>query len=227
MNMLSCNNYEMKQGSVLCQATILMFVLLLPPISEAATNTVLPEGTRITLQLNNTLSTKSNSEGDVFTAVVTMPVYLGNQMVIPKGSVVNGSISRILRPGRFKGKAIMNLLFQSISIPGRGQINITATLVRVDAEGNRGINGEGRIEAESSTGRDVAKVAAPTIAGAGIGTLAGGGKGAGIGASVGAAIGLATVFTSRGTDVEVQRGSSLDILLDRALTIPSEGESEP
>ena len=225
--MLSCNNYKMKQGGVLCQGIILMFVLMLSPISEADTNTILPEGTRITLQLNNTLSTKSNSEGDTFTAVVTMPVYLGDQMVIPKGSVVNGSISRILRPGRFKGKAIMNLLFQSISIPGRGQMAILATLVRVDPEGNRGIRSEGPIEGESSTGSDVGKVAAPTVAGAGIGALAGGGKGAGIGAGVGAAIGLATVFSSRGKDVEVQRGSALDILLDRALTIPSEGEAAP
>jgi len=215
----------MKKRGVICQGFILLFVLFLSPISQAATDTVLPEGTRITLQLNNPLSTKLNSEGDTFTAVVTMPVYLGNQMVIPKGSVVNGSISRILRPGRFKGKAILNLLFQSISIPGRGQIDIVATLVRVDAEGNRGIHSEGRIEGESSTGGDIGKVVAPGLAGAGIGTLAGGAKGAGIGAGVGAAIGLATVFTSRGKDIEVHRGSTLDILLDRALAIPSEGEA--
>jgi hypothetical protein len=223
--MLSCNNCKMKESSVFFQSITLIVFLFLSPISEAATDTVLPEGTRITLQLNNTLSTKSNNEGDAFSAVVTMPVYLGNQMVIPKGSAVNGSISRILRPGRFKGKAIMNLLFQSISIPGRGQLAIVATLVRVDADGNRGIRSEGRIEGEGSTGSDAGKVVAPTIAGAGIGTLAGGGKGAGIGAGVGAAIGLATVFASRGKDIEVQRGSSLDILLDRALIIPSEGEA--
>jgi hypothetical protein len=223
--MLSCNNYIMKQRGIICQGFILLFVLFLSPISQAAADTVLPEGTRITLQLNNPLSTKSNSEGDTFTAVVTMPVYLGNQMVIPKGSVVNGSISRILRPGRFKGKALLNLIFQSISIPGRGQITIVATLVRVDAEGNEGIRSEGRIEGESSTGNDIGKVVAPGLAGAGIGTLAGGAKGAGIGAGIGAAIGLATVFTSRGKDIEVHRGSTLDILLDRVLTIPSEGEA--
>lgn len=217
----------MKQSGIYCQGFILIFVLLLSPIAQAAADIVLPEGTRITLQLNNTLSTKTNSEGDAFTAVVTMPVYLGNQMVIPKGSVVNGSISRILRPGRFKGKAIMNLIFQSISIPGRGQMAIAATLVRVDAEGNRGIHSEGRIEGENSAGSDIGKVAAPGLAGAGIGTIAGGGKGAGIGAGVGAAVGLATVFTSRGKDIEVQRGSSLDILLDHPLTISSEGETAP
>jgi hypothetical protein len=118
----------------------------------------------------------------------------------------------------------MNLLFQSITIPGRGQIPIVATLVRVDPEGNGGIRSEGSLEGESSTGSDVGRVITPGLAGAGIGTVAGGGKGAGIGAAVGAAVGLATVFTSRGKDLEVRRGSTLDISLDRPLTIPSEGE---
>jgi hypothetical protein len=174
--------------------------------------------------LNKNLSTKTNSEGDPFTAVVTMPVYLGDRMVIPKGSLVNGSISRILRPGRFKGKAVMNLRFQSIDIPGRGQTPIVATLVSMDPDGNGGIRSEGSVEGEGSTTNDAGRVLTPGLIGAGIGTLAGGGKGAGIGAGIGTAIGLASVFTSRGKDLEVHRGSTLGIALDRPLTIPSESD---
>jgi type IV secretory pathway VirB10-like protein len=181
-----------------------------------------PEGTRITLQMNETLSTKFNAEGDAFTAVVTTPVYFGDRVVIPKGSVVNGSISRILRPGRLKGKAILDLIFQSIKIPGHKQMNIVATLVRVDSEGNSGVRSEGRVEGESSVGSDFGKVIAPSIAGAGIGGLAGGGRGAGIGAGVGAVAGLASIFTSRGKDLEIHRGSTLDIKLDRPLIIPTD-----
>lgn len=222
--MLLCKNDVVKRCFSLTLSLALLLVFFNPPVSLAASEMILLEGTRITLQLNDRLSTKSNSEGDDFTAVVTTPVYLSDRIAIPKGSWVTGRISRILRPGRFKGKAVMNLLFQSINIPGRGQMPIMATLVRVDPEGNGGIRSEGSLEGEGSTGSDIGKVLIPGLAGAGIGTVAGGGKGAGMGAAIGAAVGLATVFTSRGKDLEVHRGSTLDISLDRPLTIPPEGE---
>jgi hypothetical protein len=214
----------MKQFSRFLLSNLLITTLLTPSLSWAANDTVLPEKTRITLQLNNKLSTKVNSEGDGFTAYVTAPVQLGDKIIIPKGSIVTGSISRIIRPGRFKGKAVLNVLFQSIEIPGRGQLPIAASLARMDSEGNGGIRSEGTVEGEGSEGSDIGKIVMPGIVGAGVGTLAGGGKGAAIGGGIGAAIGLATVFATRGKEIEVPRGSSMDITLDKPLMIPPEEE---
>jgi hypothetical protein len=203
-------------------ALISALLLFSPPQVLLSADMTLPEGTRVYLQLNTPLSTRTSSEGDAFTAVVTEPVSIGEKIVIPKGSDVTGSVSRIQRPGRFKGKAVMTLQFQSISIPGRGQLTIVASLIGVDREGNRGVNDEGTIVGEGSEGRDAGRVIVPGLAGAGIGTLAGGGKGAGIGAGVGVSIGLASVFTSRGKDIEIRRGATLDISLDKPLVIPPE-----
>lgn len=190
--------------------------------TQSAGEVTLAEGTRITLQLNEHLSTKLNSEGDTFTAVVSAPVLQGDKLVIPKGSIVRGSISRVVRPGRFKGKAVMNLLFQSIRIPGRGEFAIVASLAKVDSEGNTVVKSEGTVQGEGSTGSDVGRVVKPGLAGAGIGALAGGARGSAIGAGVGAAVGLATVFATRGKDLEVPRGAAMDILLDRPLSLPPE-----
>ncbi len=206
---------------MICLALLLVNPALHPVC--AASDIAVPEGTIIGLQLNNHLSTKTNSEGDSFTAVVTTPIFLDERIAIPKGSTVTGSISRILRPGRFKGKAVLNLLFQSIDIPGHGQLPIVATLVNIDSEGNESVHSEGGIEGEGSRKGDTAKVIVPGVAGAGVGTLAGGGKGAGIGAGVGIAIGLASVFTSRGKDIELNKGATLEISLDRPLTLSSPG----
>ncbi len=203
-------------------SSLLLTALLMQSASIAASDTVLPEKTRITLQLNNKLSTRVNSEGDAFTAYVTAPVLIGDKIVIPKGSVVTGSISRIIRPGRFKGKAVLNVLFQSIEIPGRGQVPIAASLARMDADGEAGIRSEGTVVGEGSEGNDIGRVVMPGIVGAGVGTLAGGGKGAAIGGGIGAAIGLAAVFATRGKEIEVPRGSTLDITLDKPLAIPPE-----
>ena len=219
--MLPFNNETMKR---ICSILIILAFAFPPPAAQASGNGTLPEGTRISLQLNDHLSTKVNNEGDSFTAVVISPVYLGDRIVIPKGSLVAGSISRIIRPGRFRGKAVMNLLFQSLNIPGRGQLPIAASLVSVDSEGNSGVRTENTVEGESSGRGDAGRVVVPGLAGAGIGTLAGGGKGAAIGAGVGAAIGLATVFSTRGKDLQVRRGATMDIALDRPLSVPPEGE---
>lgn len=197
-------------------------VNLLFPGSQEIT---IPEGTRVSLQLNDHLSTKLNNEGDAFTAKVIAPVYVGDRVAIPKGSVVTGSVSRIVRPGRFRGKAVMNLLFQSIRIPGHAEILIpSASLVRVDEEGNSGVRPEGGVAGGGSVSKDTARVLTPGATGAGIGAVVGGGKGAAIGAGVGAAAGLITIFATRGKDLEMRRGTTLDIALDRPLVIPPEIE---
>jgi hypothetical protein len=199
------------------------FLLLSGKISaQTGTEVILPEGTKISLQLNDCLSTKLNKEGETFTATVTAPIYLKERMVIPKQSIVSGSISRILRPGRFKGKAMMNLIFESIHLPGLAEIPIVASLVHIDPNSNGDVRGEGTITSEDTKGQDAAKVAVPTMAGAGIGAIVNGGKGAAIGAGVGAVIGLASL-TRPGKDLEIKRGAAIEIILNRALPIPVEG----
>ena len=162
--MFPCKKARMTFRLIMLQI-IISAALLLQPLELRAADTILPEGTRISLQLNDDLSTKSNSEGDAFTAIVMAPVNLGDKIVIPKGSVVNGSISRMIRPGRFKGKAGMYLLFQSISIPGRGQLPIFATATRINSPGSGDVGIEGRIEGEGS-GESAGKIVAPALAGA-------------------------------------------------------------
>lgn len=206
-------------GSGLLAAVILSPASVLAQ-GQAAGELLLEKGTKITLQLNDHLSTRLSKEGDAFTATVTAPVVVRDRVVVPKGSVVAGSVSHVQRPGRFRGKAVMNLLFESVRVPGKGPLPIVASLVRIDAEGNTGT--EGAITGEGSVGKDAGTVAKPGLVGAGIGGLIGGGKGAAIGAGIGAAAGLGTVFATRGKDLEVRRGSTMEIVLDRPLPVPVE-----
>jgi hypothetical protein len=220
--MLSCKNVGMKEFISVPLGLALLLAFGTPLISAAPPDAVIPEGTQISLQLNTNLSTRANSEGDAFTAVVTKPVYVGDRIIIPKGGVVNGSIARLLRPSRFKGKAVMNLSFQSIDIPGRGQVALMATLISVDPKGIGDIHSEGGIEGRTSAGSDIGSVLVPGLIGAGIGTLAGNRRGAVIGAGIGAGVGLAALFSSNGKDIEIRRGSMLVIELNRPLPIPAE-----
>ena len=209
-----------------------MVVLLLaccPALSEpqAGGEIVLEKGTKIYLHLNDHLSTKLNRDGDVFTAEVVVPVFFKGRLVIPKGSIVTGYVSRVQRPGRFRGKAMMNLVFDSIQTPGGKAVSLVASLLQVNPDGKAAVGTEGTVTGEGSAGKDAATVAKPGLAGAGIGAIAGGGKGAAIGTGIGAVAGLATVFATRGKDLELRRGSSMEIVLDRPLTLLPDTSSPP
>jgi hypothetical protein len=78
-------------------------------------------GTEIHLVLLNALSTNVNRDGDPFEAIVSAPVFLGNQLLLPAGTHVRGVVSRVYGPKRFnlfRGQAAMVLQFQSIQLGG-------------------------------------------------------------------------------------------------------------
>jgi hypothetical protein len=195
---------------------ILMFSALAQIFGAApdvrAEDILLPKGTQITLQLNDALSTASNMEGDEFTAVVATPVYLGERIVIPKGSVVIGSVSRILRADRLKGKAVLDLMFQSIRVPERKPADIAATLIRIDTAGSGG----------TQTAESFAEREKP----AGGSSMSGNPKieirvqsPAGKNTRVGASGGLPSIFNSQGGDLKIPREAIMDITLDQPLTL--------
>src|SRR5437762_506669 len=58
------------------------------------------QGTQIHLQLLTDISTGAARDGDPFMAIVTEPVALGDQLVLPVGTRVNGIITTINKPRR-------------------------------------------------------------------------------------------------------------------------------
>jgi type IV secretion system protein VirB10 len=81
---------------------------------------------------------------------------------------------------------------------------------------------EGKITSESNKGGDARSVGEATAIGTSVGTIAGAaggrtGMGLGVGAAAGAAAGLAGVLLSRGPDAILEKGTQLDMVLDRDL----------
>ena len=63
------------------------------------------------------------------------------------------------------------------------------------------------------------------VAGATIGGLAGGWKGAGIGGGIGAGVGTAIGMLSRGADVRLEPGTSVEMVIQR--DVPLDGKRLP
>src|SRR5882672_944645 len=180
---------------------------------------LVPAGTRIGVVLENGISTRSAKPGDSVYLQTSFPITQNNRIVIPVGSYLRGELIDSKRPGKIKGKGEFRLRLNTLILPNGYTVNLNAAPRSADSGGKETMDSEGKMTGSGGKGKDVGTVATTTATGAGIGAIAGGGKGAGIGAGVGGLIGLGAVLLTRGPEAELPRGSTLDIVLEKDLTL--------
>lgn len=135
---------------------------------------IVPSGTAVTVSLGSALGSKLSQSGQTFTGTVAKDVLVGNEVVIPKGSTVSGTVTDAKALGKFKGGALLNIRLDSINLNGYDMPVQTAA----------------RSFTEKGKGKRTAVMTGGGAALGGIiGALAGGGKGAAIGAAAGAGAG--------------------------------------
>src|SRR6516164_2678555 len=179
-----------------------------------------PSGTKIPLTLTQGITSKTAKEGDPVYAQTAFPVTQNNRILIPAGTYVQGVVRRVVRPGRVKGRAELQMSFTSMIFPNGYTVVIPATVEGVPGSQSVSTKGtEGTVQGDSSKGKDAATIARTTAAGAGIGAIAGSGKGAGIGVASGGALGLATVLLTRGPEIQLDPGASVEMILERELNL--------
>lgn len=187
----------------------------------------LQEGTEIVLRMHTTVDTEISQKGDRIICTVEEPILIDNIEVIPVGSRVLGRVGDIKKPGRFGRGGQLVLRFDSIEVPGAGNVKISGSLVDIyDPEYEDRITDEeieelkgvelGREGEVKGAGPRKLKRAASLGGGAGIGAAAGGGLGAAIGVAVGA--GVAFVWF-KGKHVELPAGIGMIMRIDRGLTL--------
>lgn len=188
-----------------------------PPAEKQHIYVVEP-GTKILLNLINSISTRNAAEGDRVYLETAFPVLVDGKMVIPTGSYVTGTVTQVKRAGKVKGRAALFIRFDSLTLPNGVTRDFRARAATLDGDQKGSIDrSEGKIKGDSDKLGDATKVATTTSYGAMIGGVASGAKGAGIGAGAGAVAGLAGVLISRGPDATLERGSTMEMLLDRQL----------
>jgi uncharacterized protein YcfJ len=154
------------------------------------------------IRLDTALSTKTNVEGDRFTASVVEPRTY-------EGATLQGHIAKLNRSGRMTGRTEMSLDFDTITINGRtspfyGQISkVLAT------ESVKSVDEEGNVESASKTKDTEIRGIGGAALGAIIGAIAGGGTGAAIGAIVGAGAGAGSVYVQGNKDLLLDTGTQI------------------
>jgi hypothetical protein len=180
----------------------------------------IPSGTKVPLALKQAISTRNAKEGDPVYCETTFPFVVDDRIVIPAGTYVQGKISRIQRPGRIKGRAELLMHFTSMIYPSGYTVMLPGSLDNIPGADKTSIKGsEGTVRQDSDKGKDIGTVASTASTGAVIGGLSAGGKGAGIGAAAGGLTGLAIAMISRGSDVKLDPGTSIEMIIQREVTV--------
>ena len=180
----------------------------------------IPAGTRVPLSLKQAISTKTAKEGDPVYAETAFPFVVNDRVVIPAGTYIQGKITRVRRGGHVKGRAELLVHFTSMIYPSGYTVMLGGSVENTPgAEKTSMKDSEGTIRQDSDVGKKVGSVAQGAGTGAVIGAVTGGGKGAGIGAGIGGVAGLAIGMLSRGADVMLTPGTSIEMEIQREVMV--------
>ncbi len=192
------------------------------PSATEASKAVLtiPGGTKVPLSLKQAISTKTAKEGDPVYAETAFPFVVNERVAIPAGTYIQGKITHVQRGGHVKGRAELLIHFTSMIYPTGYTIMLGGSVENTPgAEKTSMKDSEGTIRQDSDAGRKAKEAAGAATTGAVIGAITGGGKGAGIGAGVGGVAGIAIAMLSRGADVRMEPGTSIEMEIQRDVTV--------
>jgi len=179
-------------------------------------------GTRILVALDDELGTKETRDRTKFTVKTLEPLPAGSGIYLPSGAEIRGHVSHA-EPAGMTGRAKLWLTFDEIQTKF-GRLPIVAEVVGVpgDHTVRCGPKREGLIEGRTSTQEDAANAA---LAGAALGALQGVKDKDKKEAAEGAAVGAITAYlaeTGRGHELQLPKGTKLELELERALYLVKE-----
>jgi len=179
-------------------------------------------GTHVLVGLENDLDTGVTKQGMRFRARTLEPMEAGSGIYLPAGAELTGHVSRV-DPAGVAGRAKIWLVFDEIRTRF-GPLPIVADVIGVPGDHSvRSVDGkEGSLESKTSTQQAAGEAAAE---GAGMGAIRGIKDKSAKEAAEGAAVRALEAYlmeAGRGHEMNLPRGSKLEIELERALYLVRE-----
>ncbi|HWG88152.1 MAG TPA: YMGG-like glycine zipper-containing protein [Candidatus Acidoferrales bacterium] len=189
-----------------------------PPPVNAVPPDAVPEGKRFIIKLKDSLDTKKLNDGKHFKAELREDLVTPSGLIIPKGRTIKGHVAQYEH-----GYTGARLMLAMDEIETRhGWVPLIATVTGVP--GDPSIKSTGDEGELTKKGPDKKRMITNAAIGAGVGAVSGsvigGGKGAAVGAAVGAGLGTGTSLLMRGNDMKLDKGTQLEVRLERDLTVP-------
>src|SRR4030095_13208325 len=123
----------------------------------------LPPDTVINVQMNTTLSSRTDRGGDKVTETVTVPVYINGQTVIPAGAIVEGRVTQVTPAKRMNRSGTIGIDFDALVFPNGNAVQLVGSLTSPDSDTQRRIDDERRASGKGNDRAQV-EVRAPCLA---------------------------------------------------------------
>ena len=162
----------------------------------------------IGLQVDTAVSTRTARVEDTVEARVTRDVLVADQVAIPAGTRILGSVVLVEKGGKIRDAARLGVRFHTLVLDDEFQVPVvTETIYR-----------EGRSRGSDS----IAKIGGAAVGSAILGAIFGGGRGAAIGGSIGAAGGTAAALNGEAEPDGLPPGTRLTVRLSRPVAVAVE-----
>lgn len=121
------------------------------PLQADASSTTIPVETRLKLVLESSVDAKSSQPGNIFEAHVKDDLFLGNSLLLAKGSLVRGRVCEVTKPRLLSRAGKIGLKLEQIVTPVGEVIPLDAGL-----EFHKGVtNAKGQLDPGTSLGSRV------------------------------------------------------------------------
>ncbi len=228
--------HSMKRSPVnLVVAVVLALGTVLPSVAQTYNGqqlqgriTYVPQGTALDAVLTSAIDSAVTKPGDLFSAKLYAPLYMGSDLVLPANTVLEGQISDAEKAGITGKNGLMTMRLTTAVTPDGTRYPLSALVTAQQADKNLHEDKQGNLKGrstKSSVGsgvmRTVAWTAGGTLLGICFAPIVAGGVGAGAiaGVATGGAVGLGSNLWRKGKDVKIQSGTKLQFALDQPMSL--------
>jgi hypothetical protein len=171
-----------------------------------------PAGTTLTAEVTSGASSATSQVGDSVTARVSESVYAGGTLAIPAGSRLRGTVTDVPGLRRVGGHARLAVRFDTLELPDGSVAPLYATW---------------SVAGRNETARDAATIGGSAVGGAILGRVLSHGhrrdERTAQGAAAGAVIGTVIAARTRGGEVVLPAGTTVDLTLSDSVRVNAEG----
>jgi len=183
-----------------------------------------PAGVTMNVVLSQEINSSSAHVGQTINAITIEDFYYNNTLIIPKGSVVMGTIIKNNKAGVLYRDGKIEISYTAVRTPYNNIIPITASVYTSD------LSGVLKADATKENLKDVAQTSAVAAAtGAVAGVIVGAisdsstvGKGAIYGSALGLGLGIVKSAFEKGEDVIIPANSMIEIIFEQPITLSAQ-----
>ena len=196
--------------------------------SQTTRKATIEPGTKARLVLQSRISSNLNEIGDKFIATLQEPIYVNQQMVIPRDAEFHGRVTAVKPSGRSHKSAEMTVVFDRVLTPwGEEPVEVTITAIddwendrkyKADSEGKVDGGHRGKETADNvSTGSEIGRSGARVTR---LGNRGCASRKDPVGGAAIAGAMISGLLLTKGGDVRLEPGAILRIEFVKSLTLP-------